>query len=145
MEYLERIEATLAPYDGHFIVHGGPAETLEGNDPGAVIVIEFPDRSHAQDWYTSPAYREILPLRTENATSKCSSSTESVATTERPTSSNALARPMSDARQRTERGRQVRTCVAGPFSALRASFRHRPGVAFKTTTHSCGHLSGDRQ
>jgi len=69
VEYLERIDATLAPYDGHFIVHGGPAETLEGADPGAVIVIEFPDRSHAQDWYTSPAYREILPLRTENSTS----------------------------------------------------------------------------
>jgi uncharacterized protein (DUF1330 family) len=69
VEYLERIDATLAPYDGHFIVHGGPAETLEGTDPGAVVVIEFPDRSHARDWYASPAYREILPLRTENATS----------------------------------------------------------------------------
>jgi uncharacterized protein (DUF1330 family) len=69
VEYLERIDATLAPYGGHFIVHGGPVEMLEGTDPGAVIVIEFPDRSHAQDWYASPAYREILALRTENATS----------------------------------------------------------------------------
>jgi uncharacterized protein (DUF1330 family) len=69
VEYLERIDATLAPYDGHFVVHGGPTEMLEGTDPGAVIVIEFPDRSHAQDWYASPAYREILPLRTENSTS----------------------------------------------------------------------------
>jgi len=69
VEYLERIDATLAPYDGHFIVHGRPAERLEGTDPGAVIVIEFPDRSHARDWYTSPAYREILSLRTENTTS----------------------------------------------------------------------------
>jgi uncharacterized protein (DUF1330 family) len=69
VEYLERIDATLAPYDGHFIVHGGPAEMLEGTDPGALIVIEFPDRSHAQDWYASPAYREILPLRTENTAS----------------------------------------------------------------------------
>jgi uncharacterized protein (DUF1330 family) len=69
VEYLERIDATLAPYDGHFIVHGGIAEMLEGTDPGVLIVIEFPDRSHAQDWYASPAYQEILPLRTENATS----------------------------------------------------------------------------
>ena len=69
VEYLERIDATLAPYDGHFIVHGGPAEMLEGTDPGALIVIEFPDRSHARDWYTSPAYEEILALRTENSTS----------------------------------------------------------------------------
>jgi len=26
VEYLERIDATLAPYDGHFIVHGGEPE-----------------------------------------------------------------------------------------------------------------------
>ena len=25
VEYLERIDATLAPYDGHFIIHGGTA------------------------------------------------------------------------------------------------------------------------
>ena len=69
VEYLERIDATLAPYDGHFIVHGGPAETLEGTGPSVLIVIEFPDRSHARDWYTSPAYREIRSLRTDNSTS----------------------------------------------------------------------------
>ena len=26
IEYLERIDATLAPFDGHFVVHGGEAE-----------------------------------------------------------------------------------------------------------------------
>ena len=69
VEYLERIDATLAPYEGHFIVHGGQTEMLEGTDPGAVIVIEFPDRSHAHHRYASPAYREILPLRDENSKS----------------------------------------------------------------------------
>jgi len=69
VEYLERIDETLAQYDGHFIVHGGASEMLEGADPGVLIVIEFPDRSHARDWYASAAYQEILPLRTENSTS----------------------------------------------------------------------------
>ena len=36
---------------------------------GAVIVIEFPDRASASAWYESPAYQEILPLRTDNADS----------------------------------------------------------------------------
>ena len=67
--YLERIDATLAPFDGRFIVHGGQAEMLEGTDPGALIVIEFPDRFRAQEWYGSAAYQEILLLRTENSTS----------------------------------------------------------------------------
>ena len=69
VEYLERIDATLAPFDGHFIVHGGPNDVREGQDPGTVIVIEFPDRAAAEAWYDSPAYREILPLRTEHTTS----------------------------------------------------------------------------
>jgi uncharacterized protein (DUF1330 family) len=66
-EYLERIDATLAPYDGHFVVHGGTPEHLEGTWDGALIVIEFPDYEHARGWYDSPAYQEILPLRTENS------------------------------------------------------------------------------
>jgi uncharacterized protein (DUF1330 family) len=67
VEYLERIDATLAPYDGHFIVHGGESTLLEGSSPGTLIVIEFPDRASAEQWYSSPAYRELLPLRTENS------------------------------------------------------------------------------
>ena len=67
-EYLARIDATLAPHDGHFLVHGGAPTMLEGSSPGTLIVIEFPDRARAEAWYTSPAYRDILPLRTENST-----------------------------------------------------------------------------
>ena len=37
VEYLQRIDATLAPYDGHFIVHGGEAAMLEGTSPGTLI------------------------------------------------------------------------------------------------------------
>lgn len=48
VEYLERIDATLAPFGGHFIVHGGKAEVLEGTDPGTLIVIEFPDHDQAR-------------------------------------------------------------------------------------------------
>lgn len=67
VEYLERIDATLAPYDGHFIVHGNQPEHLEGEWAGALIVIEFPSYEAVRGWYDSPAYREILPLRTGNS------------------------------------------------------------------------------
>jgi uncharacterized protein (DUF1330 family) len=69
VEYLERIDATLSPYAGRFIIHGGPRDVREGADPGDVIVIEFPDRESAARWYESDAYQEILPLRAGNATS----------------------------------------------------------------------------
>ena len=67
VRYLERIDATLEPFGGRFIVHGGPVDVREGESPGTVIVIEFPDRERATAWYDSPAYQEILPLRTRNA------------------------------------------------------------------------------
>jgi uncharacterized protein (DUF1330 family) len=69
VEYLERIDATLAPYDGHFIVHGGTQELLEGSSPGTYVVVEFPDEEHARSWYESPEYQAILQLRTENTIS----------------------------------------------------------------------------
>jgi uncharacterized protein (DUF1330 family) len=69
VEYLERIDATLAPFDGHFIIHGGRPEMLEGTSPGTLVVIEFPDREAAEQWYASDAYQAILPLRADNSVS----------------------------------------------------------------------------
>ena len=65
--YLEQIDATLAPFGGRFIIHGGPCDVREGEWHGDLIVIAFPDLAHARGWYESDAYRRILPLRTRHA------------------------------------------------------------------------------
>ena len=65
--YLERIDATMEEYGGRFVVHGGQLHPLEGEWPGALVVLEVPSPQAALDWYASPDYREILPLRTENS------------------------------------------------------------------------------
>ncbi len=65
--YLRRIDATLEPFGGRFIIHGGPVTVLEGSWSGDLIVIAFPDQDSARAWYESPAYRQILPLRTRNS------------------------------------------------------------------------------
>jgi uncharacterized protein (DUF1330 family) len=67
VEYLKRIDATLEPFGGQFIIHGGRVTILEGSWSGDLIVIAFPDRENARAWYESSAYRQILPLRTRNA------------------------------------------------------------------------------
>jgi len=69
VEYLQRIDATLAPFGGRFIVHGGEVEVLEGSWPGHLIVIEFADRGRASAWYNSDAYQQIVALRTDNSVS----------------------------------------------------------------------------
>jgi len=66
-EYLERIDDTLAPFAGRFIIHGGRPDVREGDLRDTLIVIEFPDTAAASAWYESPAYQAILPLRTANA------------------------------------------------------------------------------
>jgi uncharacterized protein (DUF1330 family) len=66
-DYLRRIDATLDPFDGRFVVHGTVPEVLEGEWPGVLVVIGFPDLTAARAWYDSPAYQAILPLRTRNA------------------------------------------------------------------------------
>jgi uncharacterized protein (DUF1330 family) len=63
-QYLREIDATLAPFGGKFRIHGGQAEVLEGDWSGDLIMIEFADRQSARAWYASPAYQQILPLRT---------------------------------------------------------------------------------
>ncbi|PWI42907.1 DUF1330 domain-containing protein [Streptomyces sp. ICBB 8177] len=64
--YLERIDATLDPFGGRFVVHGGDVEVVEGSWGKDLIIIEFPDLDRLRAWYDSPAYRAILPLRTEH-------------------------------------------------------------------------------
>ncbi|WP_127783645.1 DUF1330 domain-containing protein [Rhodococcus sp. X156] len=68
--YLETIEATLQPFGGEWLVHGSPPEILEGSWSGALVVIGFPSLAAARAWYHSPAYQEILGLRTTNSVSR---------------------------------------------------------------------------
>src|SRR5690349_15946468 len=66
-EYLRRIDDTFEPFGGRWLVHGMQHDVYEGEWPGHIIIIEFPDRTSAEAWYRSDAYQEILPLRTRNA------------------------------------------------------------------------------
>jgi reactive intermediate/imine deaminase len=69
LEYLEKVEGTFQPFGGKWLVLGQHDEVLEGAWPGSVVLMEFPDRDAAEAWYNSPAYQEILHLRTDNVVS----------------------------------------------------------------------------
>lgn len=68
VSYLDQIDATLRPFNGQFVIHGGPVDVLEGEWAGDLIAIAFPDRAAAHAWFRSPAYQAIAPLRYRNAT-----------------------------------------------------------------------------
>ncbi|MFA1542777.1 DUF1330 domain-containing protein [Actinomadura monticuli] len=64
--YIERIQDTLDPFGGRFLVHATDAVVIEGPFEGGYVLIEFPDMDKAQAWYDSDAYQAILPMRTDN-------------------------------------------------------------------------------
>ncbi|MET9951118.1 DUF1330 domain-containing protein [Streptomyces sp. NPDC006339] len=67
LDYIERIQATLDPFGGRFLVHGAPRrETLEGEWPGALVMIAFPTYEAARAWYDSEPYQALIPLRTRH-------------------------------------------------------------------------------
>lgn len=61
-EYARQTVALAERYGGRFLVKGGSPTVLEGDAPDRHVIIEFPDRQTALDWYNSAKYREILPL-----------------------------------------------------------------------------------
>ncbi|ABN78808.1 DUF1330 domain-containing protein [Cereibacter sphaeroides] len=65
--YLQGIDATLGPYGGRFIIHGGQPQMLEGSLQGDLIVIAFRDLQSARGWYGSAEYQALLPLRRGNS------------------------------------------------------------------------------
>jgi uncharacterized protein (DUF1330 family) len=67
--YSAQVPQTLAAFGGKYLVRGGFATVLEGTSQGdRHVVIEFPDRQSAENWYASDAYQAIVRHRTENST-----------------------------------------------------------------------------
>ncbi|MER8033552.1 DUF1330 domain-containing protein [Streptomyces hydrogenans] len=67
LAYMERVQSTLDPYGGRFLVHGAPArEVREGSWPGGLVLVSFPSYEDARAWYDSAPYQALLPLRTRH-------------------------------------------------------------------------------
>ena len=62
--YRKEVPATIVPFGGQFVVRGGNLTGLEGEWPHPrLVIIEFPSRTAAEDWYKSAEYRKIISLR----------------------------------------------------------------------------------
>jgi uncharacterized protein (DUF1330 family) len=62
--YRKQVPATLVAFGGQFIVRGANLAVLEGEWPHPrLVIIEFPSRAAAEDWYRSAEYQKIIALR----------------------------------------------------------------------------------
>ena len=60
--YGEKVPETLAPFHHRYLARGKALE-LEGEPPRGIVVIEFDSVARAREWYESPAYQALIPLR----------------------------------------------------------------------------------
>jgi uncharacterized protein (DUF1330 family) len=63
-EYKKLTPASIAAYDGRFVVRGGETEVLEGDwRPGRFVMLEFPSLEAAKQWWASPEYAPAKAIR----------------------------------------------------------------------------------
>ncbi len=67
--YAEQFASTLEPFGGQLLSFGEsivPIEGIEKTAARAAIVV-FPNAQAGRDWFASPTYRKIAPLREKSA------------------------------------------------------------------------------
>jgi uncharacterized protein (DUF1330 family) len=70
-EYKKLTPASIAAYDGKFIVRGGPVEVLEGEwDYGRIVLLEFDSVERAKEWWNSTEYAKAKSMRQRSSTTK---------------------------------------------------------------------------
>jgi uncharacterized protein (DUF1330 family) len=68
--YAVQVPPTLEPFGGRYLARSGGTYAIEGEAPGRIVILEFPDRAAALAWRASPAYQAILPIRDATSTSR---------------------------------------------------------------------------
>ncbi|WP_222547461.1 DUF1330 domain-containing protein [Asaia lannensis] len=67
-QYAEAAPKTLPGHSLTPIVFYGDQVCLEGEGPEGIVILEFPDREAAMNWYESDAYRAAREHRFRGAT-----------------------------------------------------------------------------
>ena len=62
--YKNMAPSSVQAFGGRYIVRGGAVDVLEGRwSPRRIVVLEFPDRRTAHDWWNSSEYADAKELR----------------------------------------------------------------------------------
>jgi len=70
-EYVQKVRPIVEKHGGRYLVRGGKVATIAGDwKPERLILIEFPSADHVRQWWNSPEYRAIAPLRENSATAR---------------------------------------------------------------------------
>ena len=66
--YVKGVGRSITPFGAEIIFRGRRAKVLAGDHPhDHTVVIKFADQATLQEWFNSPAYQELIPIRDEAA------------------------------------------------------------------------------
>jgi uncharacterized protein (DUF1330 family) len=69
--YTQLTPASIAAYQGKFVVRGGETSVLEGDwQPKRLVLLEFPSMEIANSWWHSEDYTKAREIRQRAATTK---------------------------------------------------------------------------
>ncbi len=65
--YPEAVASTLLPYHGQLVAADFDSEVVEGEPRPVTVIVSFPSREAARNWYESPGYVAVRSLRQNNS------------------------------------------------------------------------------
>jgi len=69
-QYGASVQSTLAKFSGEVLIKG-PVEQLHGEfDHKIQVILEFPSRDHAHNWYNSKEYQALISTRDQGMDSQ---------------------------------------------------------------------------
>ena len=70
-KYMEKVKPMIESYGGEYLIRGGEIDALETNlwKPTRIVLVKFPNKKTAMEWYNSDEYRPYKKIRLGNAIS----------------------------------------------------------------------------
>ena len=69
-QYGAKVPGIIAQYGGKYLIVGGRVVTEEGEPTKGFVVIRFESFEKAKEWYDSPEYSAVRPIRQKAAKSR---------------------------------------------------------------------------
>ena len=70
-KYMEKVKPMIESYGGEYLIRGGDIDALETNlwEPTRMVLVKFPNKEKAMEWYNSDEYKPYKNIRLDNASS----------------------------------------------------------------------------
>ena len=70
-KYMEKVKPMIESYGGEYLIRGGEIYALETNlwEPTRMVLVKFPNKKIAMEWYNSDEYKPYKNIRLKNALS----------------------------------------------------------------------------